>query len=159
MDFRQRLLEYVTEIAREDANYLLPEGEYLTDDMLKAEFKTPKTPFEKRRHPSFMPIPDPKSAEFSVHFRQDLLSIIKRTLFHSCNKTCKKYNRGLQLDCRFDFPRELVEPPGMIFPEQGIIAVQRASAFINNHNPYITAACRGNNDIKFISARKLALAY
>lgn len=66
---------------------------------------------------------------------------------------------GCKNQCQFDFPRELVNPPGIIFPEQGIIAIQRASAYFNNHNPYITAACRGNNDIKFISTRKLALAY
>ncbi|CAG8780158.1 13660_t:CDS:1, partial [Ambispora leptoticha] len=85
-------------------------------------------------------MPDPRSPNFEEEFRLDLLTICKRILFHHCTRTCKKYNHGLHKLCRFDFPRELVDPPGIIFPEQGIIAIQRTSAFINNHNPYITAA-------------------
>ncbi|RHZ44335.1 hypothetical protein Glove_739g7 [Diversispora epigaea] len=158
-DFCQRLLQYISEIVREDLSYLITRNEILTDEMLEAEYIRPKTVLEKRMHPSFQPIPDPRLPNFDENFRTNLLSIAKRTLFHRCNKTCKKYNRGLLKNCRFDFPRELVNPPGMIFPEQGIIAVQRTNAFINNHNPYITAACRGNSDIKFILTRKLALAY
>lgn len=157
--FCERVLQYVSNIVREDISYLLPEGEVVTDDMLRAEYMAPKTVEQKRMHPSFFPIPDPHSPGFEEKFCIDLLAIVKRTLFHKCNPTCKKYNRGSQRNCRFDFPRELVEPPGIVFAEQGIIAVQRLNAFINNHNPYITSACRGNNDIKFISARKLALAY
>jgi hypothetical protein len=157
--FCEKLLRYVSSIVREDVSYLLQEGEVLTDEMLRAEYMSPKTIEEKRRHPSFFPIPDPSSPNFEEDFRKDLLSIAKRTLFHFCSKTCKKYNRGTQRNCRFDFPRELVDPPGNIFVDQGIIAIQRCNAMINNHNPYITAACRGNNDIKFISARKHALAY
>jgi hypothetical protein len=114
---------------------------------------------ERRMHPSLFPTPNPNAPGFKENFRKDVLAIAKRTLFHSCGPTCKKYNRGAGRNCRFDFPRELVDPPGMVVPEHGIIAVQRANAYINNHNPYVTAACRGNNDIKFISAKKLALAY
>jgi len=158
-EFCHRLLKYVSDIVREDVSYLLQDGDELTDDMLNAEYLTPKTLLEKRMHPSFMPIPDPKHPDFEETLRQDLLAIAKRTLIHYCNRTCRKYNRGLQRNCRFDFPREFVDPPGIVFPDQGIIAVQRVNAFVNNHNPYLTAACRGNNDIKFISARKLALAY
>lgn len=110
-------------------------------------------------HPSFFPIPDSSLTNFAENFCLDLLAIAKHTLFHRCNKSCKKYNRGLVCNCRFDFPKELVSPPGIIFPEQGVIAVQRTNAYINNHNPYITSACRENNDIKFIFAQKLALAY
>lgn len=62
-------------------------------------------------------------------------------------------------NCHYDFPRELVEVPGKIYPELGIIALQRLNAYINNYNPYITSSCRGNNDIKFIATTKLALAY
>ncbi|RHZ89014.1 hypothetical protein Glove_19g334 [Diversispora epigaea] len=110
-------------------------------------------------HLSFQPIPDSRLSNFDENFHTNLLSIAKRIFFYCCNKTCKKYNRDLQKNCRFDFPKELVNSLGMIFPEQGIIAVQCINAFINNHNQYITAACRGNNNIKFISTRKLALAY
>ncbi|CAG8696211.1 1394_t:CDS:10 [Cetraspora pellucida] len=130
-EFSQHLLHYVSNIVREDISYLLRKGEILTDDMLKAKYSSPKTIFEK----------------------------VICTLFHHCNRTCTKYNHGLQKHCRFDFPRELVDPPGIILPDLGIIVIQQTNAFINNHNLYITAACRGNNDIKFIATQKLDLAY
>ena len=83
--FRQRLLEYVSDIVHEDVSYLLAEGEILTDEMLKSEYTAPKTMEEKRMHPSFLPIPDPRSPDFDEKFRLDLLSIVKRTLIQSCN--------------------------------------------------------------------------
>ncbi|CAG8676495.1 5498_t:CDS:2 [Cetraspora pellucida] len=157
-NFSQHLLQYISNIVRKDISYLT-RNEIITNEMLKTEYMTPKTLLEKRMHPSFNLIPDPKLSNFEENFHLDLLAIAKHTLFHHCNKTCKKYNRGLKKHCHFDFSRELVNPPGIIFPEQGIIAVQCTNAFINNHNPYITTACRGNNDIKFILTQKLALAY
>src|SRR6185437_2449827 len=99
--------------------------------MLETEYMRPKTLIEKRMHPSFKPIPDPELPDFEENLRLDLLAIAKRTLYHHCNKTCKKYNRGLNKTCCFDFPRELVNPPGIILPEQGIIAVQRTNTLIN----------------------------
>lgn len=159
VEFCQRVLSYVSDIVKEDVSYLLAEGEALTDAMLKEDFLRKKTVLEKRMHPSFFPIPDPHAPDFEEKFRLDLLAIVRRTLYHTCSPTCKKYARGVERNCRFDFPREFVERPGMVVPEHGIIAVPRANAYINNHNPYVTAACRGNNDIKFISSRKHALTY
>ncbi|RHZ73186.1 hypothetical protein Glove_232g142 [Diversispora epigaea] len=99
-------------------------------------------------------------------FREQLMlyinDIVKEDisyLFRMCTKSCKKYCYGRASSCRFDFPRELVEAPGKIYPELGIIALQRCNAYINNYNPYITTSCRGNNDIRFIATAKLALAY
>ena len=135
-DFCESMLKYMSDIVKEDVSYLLPENEVLIDEMLKEEYIRPKTNMERRMHPSFFPIPDPYNDE---RFRSDVLAIAKRTLFHSCTTTCKKYRRGSERVCRFDFPRELVDPPGMVLPEQGIIAVRRTNAFINNHNSYVTA--------------------
>lgn len=157
--FQERVLQYVSSIVKEDLAYLLDNGEILTDDMLEEEYRRKKTNEERRRHPSIFPIPDPCAPNFIENFRKDVLAITKRTLYHRCNSTCKKYRRGRGRNCRFDFPRELVDPPGIVIAEHGIIAPQRVNAYINNHNPYVTAACRGNNDIKFISTRKHALAY
>ncbi|CAG8732789.1 141_t:CDS:1 [Cetraspora pellucida] len=157
-EFWHYLLNYISNIVREDINYLCKKGELITNKMVKAECLTPKTILEKQMHFSFLPIPDPRLPDFKKKFCLDLLTICKRTLFHYCTKACKKFNRDLQKHCRFDFPRELVDPPDIIFPEQRVIAIQHISAYFNNHNSYITTACRGNNDIKFISTQKLALA-
>ncbi|RHZ84007.1 hypothetical protein Glove_86g42 [Diversispora epigaea] len=158
-NFRERLMIYVNEIIKEDISYLFSNGDYLTDEMLIAEYRTPKTILEKRIHPSILPIPDLQSPDFDEKFRLDILGIAKRTLFHRCTKSCKKYRRGQTSNCRFDFPHELVEAPGKIYLKLRIITLQRHNACINNHNPYITASCRGNNDIRFIATVKLALAY
>ncbi|CAG8715462.1 7039_t:CDS:10, partial [Cetraspora pellucida] len=123
------------DIEFQDISYLLPEGEVLTNKMLEAKYAVLKTIIQKRMHLFFMPIPDLKSPNFEENFQQDLLDIAKHMLFHCLN------------------------PSRIIFPDQGIIAVQYNNAFINNHNPYKTAACRSNNDIKFIATHKLALAY
>src|SRR4051794_9440798 len=112
--FCQHVLEYVSNIVKEDITYLLPPGEVLTDEMLKEEYACTKTMLEKRMHPSFLPPPDPRSPNFDNSFRLDLLALVKRTLFHSCTSTCKKYNRGLERACQFDFPRELVDSPGIV---------------------------------------------
>ncbi|RHZ46002.1 hypothetical protein Glove_639g5 [Diversispora epigaea] len=115
---------------REDISYLFPNNEdFLTDEMLDIEYKTPKTNLEKKVHPSILPIPDPQSPYFNEEFRLDILKIAK------------------------------LEIPGKIYPELGIITLQCRNAYINNHNPYITASCHGNNDIRFIATVKLALAY
>jgi hypothetical protein len=158
-NFRERLMDYMNEIIKEDISYLLPDGEYLTDEMLQAEYIAPKTNVERKMHPSFLPIPDPQLPDFDEKLRLDLLGLVKRTLFHRCTKSCKKYNRGGLSTCRYNFTRQVGVAPGKIYSEFGIIALQRLNAYINNHNPYITASCRGNNDIKFIAAVKLALAY
>ncbi|RHZ70488.1 hypothetical protein Glove_271g119 [Diversispora epigaea] len=159
-DFGKRLIIYLSEIIKEDISYLFPNNkDFLTDEMLNVEYKTPKTSLEKKIHLSILPIPDPRSPNFDENFRLDVLRIAKRTLFHRCTKSCKKYYRGRTSNCHFDFPRELVKVPGKIYPELGIITLQRFNAYINNHNPYITASCRGNNDIRFIATVKLALAY
>ncbi|RHZ51694.1 hypothetical protein Glove_475g15 [Diversispora epigaea] len=159
-DFGKQLMIYLNEIIKEDISYLFPNNkDFLTDEMLNIEYKTPKTSLEKKIHPSILPIPDPRSPNFDENFRLDVLRIAKCTLFHRCTKSCKKYYRGRTSNCRFDFPRELVEVPRKIYPELGIITLQRCNAYINNHNPYITASCHGNNDIRFIATVKLALAY
>ncbi|RHZ77787.1 hypothetical protein Glove_173g80 [Diversispora epigaea] len=150
---------YVNDIVKEDVSYLFPNGDYLTDEMLDAEYKVLKTNLEKKFHLSILPIPDPQSSSFDEEFRFDVLRIAKRMLFHRCTKLCKKYRCGRISDCCFDFPRKLVEAPGKIYSELRIIALQRCNAYINNHNPYITASCRRNNDIKFIATVKLAFAY
>ncbi|CAG8776969.1 20610_t:CDS:2, partial [Cetraspora pellucida] len=54
----------------------------------------------------------PGSSDLEKKFWLDLLTITKLTLYHHCTQSCKKYNRGLQKHCRFDFLRELVDPPG-----------------------------------------------
>ncbi|CAG8661916.1 17087_t:CDS:2 [Cetraspora pellucida] len=138
-EFCQCLLSYVSDIVREDINYFT-NGEIITDKMLETEYKTPKSVEERRMHPSFFSILDPNLSNFAENFHLDLLSIVKRTLFYHCNKFCKKYNHGFLHECRFDFPRELVNPPSIIIPEQGVISVQCTNAFINNHNPYITSS-------------------
>ncbi|RHZ85574.1 hypothetical protein Glove_64g144 [Diversispora epigaea] len=145
-DFRKRLMIYLNEIIKEDISYLFPNNkDFLTDKMLNIEYKTPKT--------------NPRSPNFDENFHLDVLKIAKRILFHRCTKSCKKYYCGRTSNCHFDFPCELAEVPGKIYPELGIITLQRCNAYINNYNPYITASCRGNNDIRFIATVKLALAY
>ncbi|RHZ85950.1 hypothetical protein Glove_58g65 [Diversispora epigaea] len=76
-DFRQRLLQYISEIVREDLSYLMTENEFLTDEMLEFEYTRPKTILEKRMHPSFQPIPDLRLPNFDENFRTNLLSIAK----------------------------------------------------------------------------------
>ncbi|RHZ87529.1 hypothetical protein Glove_33g191 [Diversispora epigaea] len=143
-----------------DISYLLSSDEdFLTDEMLNAEYKTPKTKLEKKIHPSILPIPDPRSPNFNKNFCLDVLRIAKHMLFHRCTKSCKKYYHDQTSNCHFDFPCELVEAPGKFYPELGIITLQRCNVWINNHNPYIIASCHGNNDIRFIAIVKLALAY
>src|SRR5207245_75046 len=83
VDFRERILEYVTDIVKEDLSYLLSEDEILTDEMLKEEYTRTKTNLERRMHPSAFPIPDPYAPNFKEKFNADLLAIAKRTLVHS----------------------------------------------------------------------------
>ncbi|CAG8717199.1 1586_t:CDS:2 [Cetraspora pellucida] len=78
---------------------------------------------------------DSWSSDFNEKLHLDILRIAKCTLFYK------------------------LEAPGKIYPELGVIALQHRNAYINNHNPYINASCHGNNDIRFITAVKLALAY
>ncbi|RHZ85965.1 hypothetical protein Glove_58g86 [Diversispora epigaea] len=129
-DFRERLMIYLNEIIKEDISYLFPNNEdFLTDEMLNIEYKTPKTNLEKKVHPSILPISDPQSPYFNEEFCLDILKIAK------------------------------LEIPGKIYPELGIITLQHRNAYINNHNPYITASCCENNDIRFIATVKLVLVY
>ncbi|RHZ84357.1 hypothetical protein Glove_83g13 [Diversispora epigaea] len=135
-DFRERLMLYINDIVKEDVSYLFPNGDYLTDEMLDAEYRAPKTNLEKKIHPSILPIPDSRSPDFDKEFCFDVLKIAKRTLFHRCTKSCKKYRHGQTSGCRFDFPCELVEEPGKIYPELRIIVLQRRNTYINNQPLY-----------------------
>jgi len=152
-------MKYVNEIVKEDISYLFPDGRYLTDEMLWVEYLKPKTNLERKMHPSFSLIPNLQLPDFEEKFRLDVLRIAKRTLFHKCTWSCKKYSHGRMSNCHFDFLRKLVEAPGKVYPELGIITLQQLNAYINNHNPYVTSSCRRNNDIKFIATTKLALVY
>ncbi|CAG8794063.1 2043_t:CDS:2, partial [Cetraspora pellucida] len=158
-DFRIQLMNYVNEIVKEDISYLFPNGNYITDKMLNAEYKTQNTMLEKKIHTSFLPIPNPQTPTFNENFRLDILAITKLTLVHKCTRSCKKYHHGKMTNCHFDFPYELVKAPGKIYPELGIIVLQCLNAYINNHNLYITTSCYKNNNIKFIATVKLVLAY
>ncbi|CAG8458328.1 8695_t:CDS:2 [Diversispora eburnea] len=51
-DFRKRLILYINKIIKEDISYLFSNNDYLTDKMLDAEYKAPKTILEKKVHPS-----------------------------------------------------------------------------------------------------------
>ncbi|RHZ76723.1 hypothetical protein Glove_194g58 [Diversispora epigaea] len=72
--------------------------------------------------------------------------------------------RNIHISCTFALTgvsncQDVREALEKIYPELGIITLQRHNAYINNHNPYITASCRENNDIRFIATVKLALVY
>lgn len=92
--------------------------------------------------------------------KEDLYTLGARTLLHkkSHTPTCFKYCKpGTQQTCRFGFPRELV-PQSSFDRDSGEIKLRRLDRRANNYNPWITIACRGNNDIQFIGSGASAMA-
>ena len=119
--------------------------------------------YEAELHPSLFSGPDPNLAinEFKTTMDDDLTTLGCRTLIHkkSHTATCFKYSqqKNTEKKCRFGFPREIVHESS-IDTQTGEILLCRKDSWINNYNPWITMACRSNNDIQFIGSGAAALA-
>lgn len=92
-----------------------------------------------------MPSPNPTWNSFEEIFKIDTFRNVKETNTHKCTKTCFKYAKSDQknAECRSKFPRMLI-PKSKIDPITGNIELKRANRFINNYNPFISAAVRCN---------------
>lgn len=80
---------------------------------------------------------------FEEIFKMDTFRNVKET--NKCTKTCFKYTKSNQKnpECRSKFPRMLITQ-SKIDPITGNIELKRADRYINNYNPFISAAVRCN---------------
>lgn len=94
---------------------------------------------------SGLPVPNPKWSNFDEIFKIDIYQLIKATNTHSCTKTCFKYAKANQKnpECRSKFPRKLILKSN-IDPTTGNIELKRTDQYINNYNPFLSAAARCN---------------
>ena len=76
---------------------------------------------------------------------EDVNSLVAVANTHRHTHTCYKY--GKSKECRFGFPRPLVEESSVDNDE---ILIRRTSPIINNYNPYFMTCLRCNHDLKFI---------
>ncbi len=74
---------------------------------------------------------------------------------HKCRPVCHKY--GHINDCRFKFPKDVIEKAYYDEDEQAIIFVCK-DGNVNNYNKYILVFCRHNHDLKCILSGKAAKA-
>ena len=72
------------------------------------------------------------------------------------NPTCFKYAKGGSQQCRFNFPRPLVEETRV--NSHGVIELRRNSQWINPWNPSLASALRSNHDISFVPTLTMALS-
>ena len=141
IDFRQRLLEYIDNVASE----CLPvDGDWMdidddvpdVDDELQADNASQERVFQ--------PFPDPDEPDFERVMQKDVYHIVRVRQIHSRrhNPTCFKCESRR---CRFRFPRKIILQT--YFDEAtGVIHVRRNHRYLNNCNKWITVIMKGNND-------------
>ena len=76
-------------------------------------------------------------------FNDDVNKLVTVANTHKCRATCHNY--GHTNDCRFEYPRELVEESTF---EDNQLMLKRTSEWINNYNPVTIECTRSNMDIK-----------
>ncbi len=74
---------------------------------------------------------------------------------HKCRPVCHKY--GHVNDCRFKFPKDVIEKAYYDEDEQAIIFVCK-DGNVNNYNKYLLVFCRHNHDLKCILSGRAAKA-
>jgi PIF1-like helicase/Helitron helicase-like domain at N-terminus len=140
-EFRNRLLQYVSQVATECMPLELTDHEQSRSNV---------------GHRIFSPYPDPQSPSFDIEIALDLYDIVQSRQMHSLNHTptCFKYGNGT---CRSHFPRPLVS--ATTFDEQtGVIHIERDYSFLNGYNPWLSLVTRANHDCQFLFTKNHALA-
>ena len=82
-------------------------------------------------------------------FVDDINKLVRIANTHKCRATCHKYRKTA--DCRFEFPRELVNETQI---ETDNFRIKRTNEMINNFNPIIMTCIRCNHDVKFVPSGK-----
>ena len=97
-------------------------------------------------------------AAFGSRLLQDANAVASQRQVHSQshNATCFKYARDGSRECRFNYPRPLVEEAHV--NSHGVIELQRNNQWVNPWNPSLASALRSNHDISFVPTMTMALS-
>jgi ABC-type dipeptide/oligopeptide/nickel transport system ATPase component len=140
-DFRERLLEFITQVASET----LP-------DRPPASVEEDFQPGSR----SFQPLLDPDLPYFESQMEIDVHDIVTKKNMHNLKHTptCFKYGRKR---CRARFPRKLV-PCTQMDPETGVISIQRDHEWLNGYNKWFSLMTHANHDCQFLFTKDHAIA-
>ncbi|CAF4416314.1 unnamed protein product [Rotaria sp. Silwood2] len=95
-DFREKLLQYLEDIVKEDL------------DLFREEIE----PVENEVAPACLPTPNPVRDDFQRMFRKDIVRIVETSNIHKHSATCYKYSKAKPDDsktCRMHMPRVLIK--------------------------------------------------
>ncbi|KZS93686.1 hypothetical protein SISNIDRAFT_398885, partial [Sistotremastrum niveocremeum HHB9708] len=93
--------------------------------------------------------------DFHSRFWEDVKLCAEKFQRHVCGDVCWK-NRPTR-ECRFNFPHDIVSE-SRFDPDTNSVWLKCSDPTINWFNPYISAYCRHNHDIKSILSGRSAKA-
>jgi len=151
LDFRQRLLDYIENVASE----CLPQQVNSDSEWMDIDADDELID-ESSNNQVFQPFPNPDDPDFDLLFKRNVFHIVQVRQIHSRKHTptCFKYRSK---KCRFRFPRAIVVKTR--FDEAtGVIYIKQDHPYLNNYNKWFSIMTRGNHDIQFLFTKNHAMA-